>query len=279
MALADHSKRARLPDQAVSPIAAARPSPARFLEGRVGYAIGDVHGRADLLSELLRHLERELPKDQRKAGAPVLIFLGDYVDRGPQSRQVIDILVRLRQSGPWPIVFLRGNHEEAMAGFLDDPLENRAWLTYGGAATLRSYGVMPANKRGTIPGRNRDQDAIVGLAQDLRAVMPASHRQFLDDLRDHVVLGDYCFVHAGIDPDKSLADQQSRDLLWIRNRFLLDPRPWSHRVVHGHTPTQAPFADGRRINVDTGAYASGRLSAVRLEGEAHRFVTLAARRL
>lgn len=273
MAGADHPRRVRLEHGVGSPIAAQRSAPARFLEGRVGYAIGDVHGRADLLAQILIHLERELSNDQRPAGAPVLIFLGDYVDRGPQSRQVIEILVRLRQSGPWPIVCLRGNHEEAMAGFLDDPLENRAWLTYGGDATLRSYGVKYDMKR----AKAQDPDAIVGLAQDLRAALPASHRQFLDNLRDHVVLGDYCFVHAGIDPGKSLADQQSRDLLWIRNRFLLDPRPWSHRVVHGHTPTQAPFADGRRINVDTGAYASGRLSAVRLEGDAHRFVTIAAK--
>lgn len=236
------------------------PRVAKFIDGRVGYAVGDVHGRLDLLGDLIALLEAGAAEDRREAGPPIVIFVGDYVDRGPDSAGVIDLLLSGRPRG-CECRYLRGNHEQSMMAFLAEPLANRAWLLQGGVETLLSYGVQP-------PPPVAAEDAELELtAELLRARLPPAHIAFLDGLERYVALGDYAFVHAGVDASRALEEQTDRDLYWSRAAFIASKRPFSHRVVHGHTPVDQPYADSRRIAVDTGAYATGMLTAARFEGE------------
>lgn len=245
----------------------AAPPAARFPDGRVGFAVGDIHGRADLLGEMLASLEQRAAAERREGGEPIAIFLGDYVDRGPNSRDVIDLLLQGRPHG-YRRHCLKGNHEQSMLQFLETPLENRAWILQGGAETLVSYGVQPPPPVGT-----QDEDW-VAVAEMLRARVPPAHLDFLHRLERYVVYGDYAFVHAGVDAGRSLEAQTDDDLYWSRDRFIASKRRFSHRVVHGHTPVDQPYIDQRRIAVDTGAYASGKLTAARFEGEDVSFLSV-----
>ncbi len=238
-------------------------APARFADGRVGYAIGDIHGRADLLARMLERLEQEFRAVD--APAPILVFLGDFVDRGPDSRDVIDLLLTGRPEG-FTKHFLKGNHEAAMLAFLDDPVAGKAWLNHGGLETLASYGVRPLPTQGSGPAEVKRAGAA------LHEQLPSAHRQFLEALERYVVLGDYCFVHAGVDPARKIEAQSDADLFWIRRRFLDDNRTLPFKVVHGHTPVDAPHHDARRIGLDTGAYFSGVLSAARFENDKVSFI-------
>ena len=242
--------------------------PASFLHGRVGFAVGDIHGRADLLELLLAQLEARAEEERRDHGEPIIVFLGDYVDRGRDSRRVIELLLEGRPFG-FERRFLRGNHEQAMRAFMDAPLENRNWVRYGGAETLVSYGVDPPAPI------EADPEVWLAAAAALSASLPASHLQFLDDLQRYQVLGDYVFVHAGVDRARPPERQDDRDLYWSRDRFLNSSRPYSHRIVHGHSVVQAPYVDERRIAIDTGAYASGVLTAARFEGVEVSFIATA----
>lgn len=246
--------------------------PAKFPDGRVGYAVGDVHGRADLLAELIGVLEERAVEDTREGGPPFAIFVGDYIDRGPNSAAVIDLLLRGHPRG-FERRFLKGNHEASMLAFMDDPMANRSWVLHGGTETLVSYGVQPPISLGA------DEADWLAVATALKAKVPAAHMAFLAGLERFIVLGDYAFVHAGVDRGRPIEDQQDGDLLWARAKFLADKRSYSHRIVHGHTPADRPFVDWRRIGVDTGAYASGTLSAVRLEGEDVSFISVSDRAL
>ena len=248
------------------------PAPAaRFPDGRVGFAIGDIHGRADLLSEMLDMLEERADTERREGGARSVVCLGDYVDRGPNSAAVLDLLLTRRPSG-YERRYLKGNHEQSMLLFMEAPLENRAWVLQGGAETLIAYGVQPPPPVGA-----EDADWI-SVAEALKARVPEAHRAFLESLERYVALGDYAFVHAGIDAARSLEDQTDDDLYWSRDRFIASKRKFSHRVVHGHTPVDKPYADQRRIAVDTGAYASGTLTAARFEGPDVAFLSVSAAR-
>lgn len=238
---------------------------ARFLDGRVGYAVGDIHGRSDLLADMIALLEARSIEDTRLAGPPIVVFLGDYIDRGHDSAGVIAMLAA-GQPRHCECRFLRGNHEQSLMAFLENPLANRGWLLQGGAETVMSYGVRP-------PPFNGSAGVWRAAADELRARMPAAHLDFLNNLERYVELGDYAFVHAGVDDTRSLADQTDEVLYWSREAFMASKRPFSHRIVHGHTPVDRPFADARRVAVDTGAYASGILTAARFEGEAVSFVT------
>jgi serine/threonine protein phosphatase 1 len=235
------------------------PPAARFPDGRVGYAVGDIHGRADLLAQMMAALEARAARDAGPAGPPVVIFLGDYVDRGPASAGVIDLLLSGRPTG-FERRYLKGNHEETMLAFMDDPMSNRAWMMQGGVETLLSYGVTPPNPVGANEAEWLDS------GEALRVAVPQAHLDFLNGLERFVAFGDYAFVHAGIDPARTLEDQTDEDLYWARDRFIASKRRFSHRVVHGHTPVDRPYSDERRIAVDTGAYASGILTAARFEG-------------
>jgi serine/threonine protein phosphatase 1 len=245
------------------------PPAAKFPEGRVGFAVGDIHGRADLLATMLSLLEGRAAEDNRTNGPPIVIFLGDYIDRGNHSAGVIELLLERPQG--FERRHLMGNHEQAMLAFLAAPLENRSWLAHGGTETLMSYGVQPP------PSLGSEDAQWVDVAERLKQRLPPPHATFLDGLERYVQLGGYAFAHAGIDPEKPLAEQSDTDLFWIRDRFVSDRRPLPHRVVHGHTPVQDPFADHRRVAVDTGAYASGVLTAARFEGEQVTFFQVMGR--
>jgi serine/threonine protein phosphatase 1 len=240
-----------------------------FAPDRVGYAVGDVHGRADLLALMFDRLESQQEADVRPGGPPLLMFLGDYIDRGPNTPGVIDLLISDRPSG-FERRYLKGNHEQSLLAFLTDPLANRAWVVHGGAETMRSYGVAPP------PAVGADDQVWIEAAAALSAALPEAHRSFLEGLERYVTVGDYMFVHAGVDVAKPLEEQTDQDLFWSRQKFLNARRRFPYRVVHGHTPVDKPFSSARRVGIDTGAYASGALTAARFEGEDVQFLTITA---
>lgn len=230
------------------------------LENRRVYAIGDIHGCDDLLEGLIGGIQAELEPGE----TPLVIFLGDYVDRGPDSRGVIERLIQLRAT--WPSTrYLCGNHEEAMMLFLRDMEAGLVWSTYGGKAAMRSYGVEPPADDNDLDGWRKAHDL-------LKAAIPESHMRFLWGLEDSIELGDYLFVHAGVRPDRALDAQSAKDLRWIREPFLSDTRRLDKVIVHGHTPKPEPHIDERRIGVDTWAYSTGVLTAVELAGETRGFI-------
>ncbi|MGE3143017.1 MAG: metallophosphoesterase [Hyphomonadaceae bacterium] len=242
-------------------------SAARFPQGRIGFAVGDIHGRADLLARMFDEIEKLAPAPH--AAAPVVVFLGDYVDRGPDSAEVLALLLQTGRPEGFERRFLKGNHEQALLAFLDDPVRARDWLLHGGQETLVSYGVAP-------PPWGAGQTVLQAAAAKFLEALPARHLDFLRALEPSFVAGDYLFAHAGVDPAKPADAQSERDLCWIRRRFLEDKRAYTHVVVHGHTPCATPYRDHRRIGLDTGAYASGQLSAARFEGEDVVLFTVAA---
>ena len=242
---------------------APRPSrPASTPEGTRVYVIGDVHGRDDLLGELAGLIERDCASAPAEA---LTLLLGDYVDRGPHSAAVVERLA----AGRLPTRFraLRGNHEALLLQFLADPMVLEFWRRYGGLATLHSYGVDVAKAmRGE--GYEATRDALL-------AALPAAHRRFLEATELSVTLGDYFFCHAGVRPGTPLARQSAEDLLWIRDGFLACERPFGKIVVHGHTPCEQVEEMPNRINIDTGAYATGCLSCFVAEPKGHRFLATA----
>jgi len=226
------------------------------------YAIGDIHGRLDLLETLAFQIEADLRDAPELA---VTIFLGDYVDRGPDSAGVLEMLAS--RDFPTEFLALRGNHEEVMLRFLRDPDVLESWRNYGGLETLHSYGVDV-------------QPAMRGMAYDdlrlsLLERLPRSHLQFLRETAHSTTFGDYFFCHAGARPGTPLDHQTTRDLLWIRDEFLEFRGGWDRVVVHGHTPVEEPELLSTRINVDTGAFASSVLTAVVLEGSQRRILSTA----
>jgi serine/threonine protein phosphatase 1 len=223
------------------------------------YAIGDIHGRLDLLERVIAAIRRDA---QGREDAAITVTVGDYVDRGPQSREVIERL----QASPFgmPYVALRGNHESLFESFLSDPATGDHWRRLGGLETLASFGV-PV--RDMMVGRGYDE-----AAKSLAVALTAEHRDFLASLRSSFVSGRYFFCHAGVRPGISLERQSEHDLLWIREEFLNSPADFGKVVVHGHTPVAEPDVRRNRINIDTGAFATGRLTCVVLEGESHRFL-------
>jgi serine/threonine protein phosphatase 1 len=228
------------------------------VEGELVYAIGDIHGRYDLLKGLLAQIAADFPA--RAVGRrPILIFLGDYVDRGADSARVIEALLWLKRRGDLDVRLLKGNHEQAMLGFLDAPATGAAWLRFGGAETLTSYGVL-------VPEGDEGDDGLARARDELLERMPASHLRLLQGLELMLQVGDYVFVHAGVKPRTALAAQEENDLLWIRKDFLEAKGPFEKVVVHGHTWIgDRPQVFDHRIGVDTGAFMTGALTAVRLE--------------
>lgn len=232
-------------------------SPRRAPTGIRLYAIGDIHGRADLLAELLSMIASDA--DTRGATRNCLIYLGDYVDRGTRSAEVIDLVLDNAPDG-FEVVTLKGNHEEMMLRFLEGEIAlGRTWMLNGGDATLASYGIEPPQWF--------DGDPIFARAQEeLCARLPARHREFLGRLILTHEAGDYFFVHAGVRPGVPLAEQLPEDLLWIRDEFLDSNESFGRRIVHGHSITPKPILRHNRIGIDTGAYASGTLTALLLDG-------------
>ncbi|MEJ2816534.1 MULTISPECIES: metallophosphoesterase family protein [unclassified Caulobacter] len=232
--------------------------------GRLVYAIGDVHGHLDLLDQLLDLIVQDAAASGRDQ-VPVLILVGDYVDRGPESRGVIDRLIALGEAaanlGRFEARFLLGNHEQTLLAFLESPEGGPAWAEFGGGETLASYGVAPP------PGRG-DPESWKAVQAEFRGKFPPQHEAFLRRLELSARYGDYLFVHAGVRPGVPIEQQDPEDLVWIRGDFLSEPHRLGCVVVHGHTPSETPFLGPDRINIDTGAYATGVLTAVKLSGEA-----------
>lgn len=239
-----------------------RRAPPQASERQVVFAVGDVHGRSDLLAALLQEISLDPAVG---AGAATLVFVGDYVDRGPDARGVVDQLLSLRARGLGAPVFLRGNHDQMLLDFLADPATGSGWMSVGGSATLTSYGLAP-------PGLSAELAAWAPIARDFADALTPAHRVFLEDLQLFYRSGDYVFVHAGVRPGRPLERQTARDLLWIRQGFLNDRRPLPWTVVHGHTPCESVHADLRRIGIDTGAYVTDVLTALRLEGAARELL-------
>jgi serine/threonine protein phosphatase 1 len=222
------------------------------------WAVGDIHGRSDLADRLIQAIRADLYAAEAKR--KVVVFLGDYVDRGLDSKGVLNQLINLAADPGLEVRFIRGNHEDRMEAFLHDPQVGPSWCDDGGRATLVSYGVSPPPMRG-------DAVAWAQASRALGDAFPESHRELLDGLENSASIGDYFFTHAGARPGVALAVQSPDDLMGIREPFLDHPGLFEQVVVHGHTPTEAVHSDVRRIGVDTGAYASNVLSAVRLSGE------------
>ncbi len=223
------------------------------------YAIGDIHGRSDLLIDLLRQIEADA--NAVGAYAPLTVFLGDYIDRGDHSAEVIDCLTVIEEEGAAEAVFLRGNHEQMMLDFLEDPATASRWLRFGGLSTLMSYGL-----RG-ITGTSSAEDLAVVRDRLAEAVDPA-HVAFLKRLSHSHRAGNLLFTHAGADPGIPVEMQNPSTLLWGCATFGAMPRHDGIWVVHGHTIVDTPAARRGVISVDTGAYVTGHLTAARIwQGE------------
>jgi serine/threonine protein phosphatase 1 len=230
------------------------------------YAVGDVHGCLDELLEL----EAMIAADG--AGLPagkLIVMLGDYVDRGPSSAQVLDHLIAPPPEG-FQRICLAGNHEIAMLDYLEERISRREWLRMGASPTLTSYG-LDYERLKAIYRTDSDIDGMI------RATIPASHRDFLRSLPIMATMARFVFVHAGIRPERELDRQTDEDLVTIRSDFYERAGLLGHHVVHGHTPVDRATRYGRRINIDTGAYFSGRLSALRIWRGRGRFLATEGR--
>lgn len=226
--------------------------------GTVVWAVGDIHGRLDLLRPLVEAMTADLRESP--AERKMVIFLGDYIDRGPESRGVLRLLSGLASTEGVEWRFLKGNHEQAMLEFLDDPSAGPRWCEHGGDQALRSWGLR-------VPALAHKTEAWAVVAADLRHKLTKPKLRFLETLELSVTVGDYFFAHAGARPGIALDRQAPQDLMWIRQPFLNSQTAFERVVVHGHTPSADVHADQRRIGLDTKAYATGLLSAVRLEGQ------------
>jgi serine/threonine protein phosphatase 1 len=233
-------------------------------EGARAYAIGDIHGRLDLLDRMIAMIEADAAARPRRRS--FVIFLGDLIDRGSASAGVIERLRTWRPDGFKP-VFLAGNHEEVMLRVLEgEEGVLPSWLKFGGGECLESYGL--------------DVDALKRLderpaIEKIRAAVPRAHREFLEGFGDTFRFGDYLFVHAGIRPGVSVDDQHVKDLRWIREPFLGDGKEHGFVVVHGHTITDGVEERGNRIGIDTGAYVTGNLTAIAVEDDRRWFLSTA----
>ena len=223
-------------------------------EGVRIYAISDIHGCADLLKQLFTVIDADLAHS--RPPHPIHVFLGDYVDRGPESRQTLDLLIE--RSKTHQTVFLKGNHEAFLMEALDDPARCEDWRKYGGLQTLVSYGLTPS--------LNPNRAEQIELMKQLKAILPEAHKKFLKRLRLTFTCGDFFFVHAGVRPGVRLSRQREADLLWIREAFLESEENFGKYIVHGHTPVREPDIRPNRINIDTGAYATGNLTLLTVQG-------------
>jgi serine/threonine protein phosphatase 1 len=226
------------------------------------YAIGDIHGRIDLLRALQRLIHHDAARGQAQRN--VVVYLGDYVDRGPDSCTVIDALLNEPLPG-FESHHLKGNHEDVMLRFLSDASVAPTWLSFGGRETLLSYGIDP-------PGPFAPAGELLRAQRELGANLPPAHLDFLRGLKTSHQEGDYFFAHAGVRPGVPLEQQRDEDMLWIREEFLRSDASFGCMVVHGHTISRVPDVRKNRIGIDTGAFASNRLTALVAEGTEWSFL-------
>jgi serine/threonine protein phosphatase 1 len=228
------------------------------------YAFGDVHGRLDLLDELLSRAARDL--SVRPVERPLFVFLGDYIDRGPSSRETIDRLIAHGRDNA--CVFLKGNHEQVAIKCLSDRSLFEQWMRFGGVETLVSYGVPPKPPL--------DEQQIVRLQAAFHDALPQAHLRFFRDLKKSFACGDFFFVHAGVKPKVELSRQKESDLLWIRDEFLASSEDFGKIIVHGHTPSSEVDVAPNRINIDTGAFATDVLTCLVIDETALTVMDTAA---
>lgn len=240
-------RRIRRPDQ--GPPVEAHPDPfATFPEGVRVLAIGDIHGRADLLAALLKHFDEH--ETRAEPARTIIVTLGDVIDRGPYSRAVLDLLIERAERQEVKAVL--GNHEAMLLRFLSEPWSLAEWMRFGGLETLKSYGVTP-----TPP---LDPASMARTAAEAGERIPKDHLAFVRSMRLAWTCGDMTFVHAGLRPGRSLDQQEDRDLLEIRQPFLGHEGWFGTYVVHGHTPVSDLEMRPNRLNLDTGAFATGKLT-------------------
>lgn len=218
------------------------------------YAMTDIHGCAHLLTQMLRVVDADVARSRPRYA--IEVYMGDYVDRGPDSRSTLDILIN--RSHRSNTVFLKGNHEVFLGNVLRNPSLLTEWLRVGGLYTLMSYGLPPSP--------SPDEKERHALVRELARAMPRQHLEFLSKLPLTFTCGDFFFVHAGVRPGVPLAEQQEADLLWIREEFLQSQRNFGKYIVHGHTPVRSPELLENRANIDTGAYATGNLTLMTIQG-------------
>jgi serine/threonine protein phosphatase 1 len=245
------------PDQARHHI-----QPGRLRPGLRVYAVGDIHGRFDLLEALYSKIRDDLAES--RPARSIEIFIGDYVDRGPQSREVIEFLSASSPACDERIC-LSGNHEDLLLAALADPAAIDTWLFNGGVETILSY---CGPSRGALESMTLLEARIA-----FAAALPENHLRFFTELRRMETLDGYVFVHAGVNPARPLENQNPEDLLWIRKPFLSSDADFGRIVVHGHTPANSPEVRRNRINIDTGAFYTGRLTCLVLEGDSRRFLS------
>ena len=224
------------------------------------YAVGDIHGCVDALDALLIRIANDVKSSPIRNWR--IVTLGDYLDRGPSSREVVERLIKLNELNC--LIALKGNHDVWLDTFIANPETFREWEPWGASATLVSYGLDLVSLGAP--------DRCAALAAEFARVLPREHADFLRNLRNHYVCGDYLFVHAGLRPRVALRDQKEADLIGIRQDFLRHNGAFEKFVIHGHTPVEAPDVHKHRINIDTGAYATNRLTCLVLEGAARRFL-------
>lgn len=234
--------------------------------GQRVYAIGDIHGRLDLLTDLHEQIQADAATVP-EATTKTVIYLGDYIDRGLNSKEIIDLLLKNPLVG-FTAVHLKGNHEDALLRFLKDVAAGPDWFAFGGDATAVSYGVRVP---GTLPSLHR----FPLVWRELHELIPRDHLKFLSGLKLMHQIGDYVFVHAGIRPGIPLDQQDPGDLIWIRNAFLESDKDHGKIIVHGHSVTRQPEVRRYRIGIDTCAYATNILTCLVLDGTTRRFLSTA----
>ena len=230
-------------------------------DGHRIYAVGDIHGRADLLARMRGLVADDISRNP--PGDAVVVLLGDYVDRGPDSRGVVESLAT--EPFAVPAVYLLGNHEAMLLEFLRRPEIGEAWRRFGGVETAHSYGVDLADLKA---GRN-----LAGVSRRLQEAIPPHHLSFLESLKLQYRAGDFFFCHAGVRPGVPLEEQREEDLLWIRDDFVGCSEPLGAVVVHGHTPEERPSVRDNAIGIDTGAYITGRLTCAVLDNAGLSFLS------
>lgn len=225
------------------------------------YAVGDIHGRLDLLKDMYGTImDHASGLNKRK----ILVFLGDYIDRGPESKGVVDYLLGATFED-FEVVFLKGNHEYFLEMFLTRPVHNQVWISYGGMTALQSYGINLRDETQKIRPYTK-------IAADLQRVMGQSHLTFFSNLKTYHIIGDYLFVHAGIRPNVALEHQIETDMIMIRQDFINTNHGLDKKIIFGHTIFSKPFEQHDKIGIDTGGYKEGVLTAIVLEGNTSKFL-------
>jgi serine/threonine protein phosphatase 1 len=232
------------------------------------YAVGDIHGRLDLLRTMDARIVSDIASNRQRS--PVICYLGDYIDRGPHSAQVVDYLASSHSDGIRRI-YLKGNHEQRMLEFFDDPAgKGPGWIGFGGREAFESYGI-------SAPKNPDDPMFDWGALRDrLMAAVAPEHIEFLKGLRLAFSWNQYLFVHAGLNPERDIDQQEEHDLMWIRAPFLSSSRDWGFTVVHGHVIVPEPEFRSNRIGIDTGAYQSGCLSCLAVDQDSQRLLQVSA---